>query len=159
MLVEHGTDVTAQSDGGMKPLHITSATSQSGQIGIARMFMARAADATAQYRDHWTLLNPASRMGQVDVARMLIECGADLNYQNKFWCTPLHFASYMENVGIARTLIEYGADLVVRTNDGETPFITCGVENGTNRRRSHAYGARRGSDTCPARSGDHDNTR
>src|SRR5258708_31394626 len=57
MLIEYGTDPTAQSNDGVTPLHLASG---SGNVDIARMLIERGADPTAQSNDGTTQLHPAS---------------------------------------------------------------------------------------------------
>ena len=100
MLVERGTDVSAQKDGSTA-LHWAS---ENGHVDLGRMLIERGVDVSTQEKDGSTALHLASRNGHVDLARMLIERGADVSAQNKYGLTALHLASRYGHVDLARML-------------------------------------------------------
>ena len=151
-LVEHGADLTAQTEDGATPLYFASwagrveitrmlierdadvtakgtngatplhVAAAAGRVKIARMLIERGADVTAQDEDGTTPILAASIIGHVEIVRMLIEHGADVSAQNEEGCAPLYLASGRGKVEVARMLIESGADVSARDKDGTTPL-------------------------------------
>ena len=119
MLVERGTDVSAQAEHGRTPLHWAL---RDGHVGVARMLVGRGAEVSAQAEDGRTPLHWALSRGHVDVARMLVARGADVSTQAKDGMTPLHGASSIGHVDMARMLVERGADMSAQAKDGRTPL-------------------------------------
>ena len=134
MLIERGSDLTAQDMGGQTPLHHALKMGRVDVDCIIFMLIEHGADLTAKNRDGQTPLHLASRMGRVNIARILIDRGADLTARNRDGQTPLHLALRMGRADVARMLIERGADLTARNNDRQTPLhlalkIKIGQEN------------------------------
>ncbi|KAF8463029.1 ankyrin repeat-containing domain protein, partial [Russula ochroleuca] len=113
VLLEHGADLTAQTDDGSTPLHVAS---KEGCENAVRSLLEHGADVTARTNDGST---PLRETCNVDVARLLLEHGADATARSNDGSTPLHAAS---NVEVARSLLEHGADATARSNDGSTPL-------------------------------------
>jgi ankyrin repeat protein len=113
VLLEHGADLTAKTNDGSTPLHLTKS------VNVTRLLLEHGADATAQTKDGSRPLHAAVQKGYEDCARLLLEHGADVTAQTKNGSTPLHQARYVE---IARLLLEHGADATAQTKYGSTPL-------------------------------------
>ena len=114
MLIERGTDVSAQRENRSTALHLAS---WNGHVDLARMIVERGANVSAPEKDGWTSLHLASWNGHVDLARMLIEHGADVSAQKEDGSTALHLALQSGHVDLARMLVEHGAGVSARTRD------------------------------------------
>jgi len=68
LLVEHGADVTAQTNDGSTPLHVAS---RHGCVAVAQFLIEHGADVTAEDKDGLSPLDLASREGYMDVERLL----------------------------------------------------------------------------------------
>jgi ankyrin repeat protein len=85
MLIEHGTDVSAQNKGGSTPLHLASA-------------------------QHFIVVSPQR---YAEVVRLLLEYGSDMIVQDKARRTPFDLASRGHG-DVARVLLGHGAERVTR---------------------------------------------
>ena len=135
VLLEHGADITSQTNERWTPLHIAS---QWGYEQVTSLLLEHGADATAQTNDGSTPLHLAVREGREDVARILLKHGADVASQTNDGSTPLHLAS---QEGVASLLLEHGADATARTDDGSTPLHLASQEEVISLLLEHGAGA------------------
>jgi ankyrin repeat protein len=126
ILVEYGSDVSAENKEGSTPLHLVSL---SGSIELARLLVKHGADVSAKNKRMSTPLHMASRYGSVDLARFLVQYGADISAQEVDRWTALHWASYNGHLALARFLVEHGADVSAKDENGRTAVI-CSSKHG-----------------------------
>ena len=100
------------------PLH---ASVLGGHIEISRVLFAHGADINSRCGDNWTPLHVALDFKRLEIAKWLLNHGADVNSQNKQGLTPLHFA---RDVEACRILLEHNAEVDLRSNNGDTPFLS-----------------------------------
>ena len=68
LFIERGTDVAAQSEDGITPLHRAS---ERGHVDVARLLIEHGADVTAQSKDGTTPLHLAFQNGHLEVTQLL----------------------------------------------------------------------------------------
>ena len=119
ILLEHGTDASAEIDDGMTLLHILSDC----------WINTRVAKVNARDEGNYTPLDLAIvRQDQLKIAGTLLEYGVDANAENYRGLTSLHIlAGYKvddegDALNLARLLLEHGADVNRRDNNDETPL-------------------------------------
>ena len=100
------------------PLH---ASVLGGHIEISQVLFAHGADINSRCGDNWTPLHVALDFKRLEIAKWLLNHGADVNSQNKQGLTPLHFA---RDVEACRILLEHNAEVDLRSNNGDTPFLS-----------------------------------
>ena len=69
------------------------------------------ADADANIKEGWPLLNLAAWHGHADVAALLINKGADVNARMQYGITPLWYAVDQRHLDVIELLISRGADI------------------------------------------------
>ena len=141
MLIEHGADVTAQTQDGWTPLHLAIQGRNGGsrkketrrirvrKLEVINMLIKRGADVSALTKDGRTPLHLAVQIGQVEVVGILIEHGADVTAEINSGSTLLHLALEKARPKVACMLIKHGADVTARTEGGWSPLhlaIRCG---------------------------------
>jgi ankyrin repeat protein len=118
-LLEHGANVTAQSQDGSMPLHWAS---QKGHIQVIRTLLQHKADAKARDKNKSTPLHRASSRGYAGSARIFLEHGVDATAQDKNGWTPLHCAAFEGHVEVTHVLLKHGVDTTMQDKDGRTPL-------------------------------------
>ena len=116
LLIEHGADVNAQREYGLRPLQ---AASTERHLDILRLLLGNGANINAQACMGSTALNLVSTDGELEVVRVLLENGADPNLASDLG-TPLYHALGRNHLEVARLLLEYGADINARDKSGST---------------------------------------
>ena len=102
-LLDCGTDVNAQDDGGWTPLYLAA---WNGRLDFTQMLLEHGAAINASTQNGETPLHKASEKGHVDIVRLLLEHGADPNISDDSGKTPSDVASRHE---IVQLLSEYEA--------------------------------------------------
>ena len=96
--------------------------SELGHVEIARVLLARGANANIRDHNMWTPLHWASQEGRLEVAQLLLEHGVDTNAQDQIKQTPLHLALEEGCLDVAQLLLERGADENTLDSCGQTPL-------------------------------------
>ena len=111
LLVDHGADIEATSDGGVTAL--LDAASK-GHVLVVGLLLEKGADIKAVDNRIWTALHRAASGDQVPVVRMLLEKGAEIKaVDNRRW-TALHHAAFYGHSTMVQFLLDMGADANVR---------------------------------------------
>ena len=124
-LLEHGANVTVQSQDGSMPLHWAS---QKGHIQVIRILLQHKADAKARDKNKSTPLHQASSRGYAGSARIFLEHGVDATAQDKNGWTPLHCAAFEGHVEVTHVLLKHGVDTTMQDKDGQTPLHNASSE-------------------------------
>ena len=129
MLLDHGSNVSAENELGESPLHLVSQGEyplQEDGVGIARLFLERGVDFNGQKKNKWTPLHSAAFGGKLGITQVLLNHGANPNVENEHGETPMHllsqgkYGSSEHVVGIARLLLERGMDVDTQDQYHET---------------------------------------
>jgi ankyrin repeat protein len=124
VLLGHGANANAVSEGGETPLHLVSRgeyDSQEHGVSIARLLLEHCVDLDAQTKYHQTALHFAAFYGRPEITQLLLDHGANPNAEDELGSTPLQsvsggkYDSQEYGVSVARLLLEHGADVNPRT--------------------------------------------
>ncbi len=107
LLVDAGADVNARSKQSMTPLLI--AANNGGSIEIARLLVAKGADAKAASEFGTTGLLAAANANDLEMARFFVEKSVNVNAADKFGQTALQFAAGAGNLPMVKLLLAKGA--------------------------------------------------
>jgi ankyrin repeat protein len=119
LLLEHGADVNAAANDGMRPLH---AAAQRGYVQVIRVLIAAGAEIDAPGPLGLTALHLAARSDE-HTCRTLIASGANTSARSAAeGNTALHRACIAQNRGAIMTLAARGADLFARDRLGRSPM-------------------------------------
>jgi ankyrin repeat protein len=131
LLLDHGANAKAESDGRETALHMLSRgeyDTQEQGVGIAQILLKCGVDIHAQDKDKDTALHWAAFSGRPEITRLLLDHGANPNVENDQGVTPLHhvsrgkYTSQEHGVGITRLLLERSADVNARQKNLFTPL-------------------------------------
>jgi ankyrin len=132
LLLDHGAEANAETEGGLKLLHQVSLglyESQEDGLRVAQLLLDRGADVDTGSKNHKTPLHYASYFGNVNIVRLLLDNGADLEAAaGEIGEKPLHGVSYgkygsqEDGVRVAQLLLDRGADVNTRLKDHQTPL-------------------------------------
>ena len=131
LLLDHGADANAETDGGLKLLHQVSIglyKSKEDGVRVTELLLGHGAEVDARDKVHLTPLHIACQHGKLEIVRLLLDHGAEVNAEADDGRKPLHFLSYgkyrsqEDGVRVARLLLKRGADVNTRCNDHKTPL-------------------------------------
>ena len=104
LLQEEGTDVNAQDQNGMTPLHYTATN---GEVDLAELLISRGADVKIRDDEGNTPLHWAVQNSFTAIARMLLENGADPNMMNDEGKTAPDIAEEMDSADMIDLLSRF----------------------------------------------------
>ena len=122
-LIDHGANVDYTSDLYCSPLNYAA---RYGQSEMAKMLIARGADAGRIDRAGRKALHYASRFGHEDIVTLLLTRDSQVNTRDKWGWTPLHLAARGANKNIVASLLEAGARTNTVDNRGRRPLDMAG---------------------------------
>lgn len=111
MLLDAGARVNVFDKRSRTPLHTAV---ESLQLPVARLLLARGADANAQHG-----FTPLHQAWAPPIMRLLLEHGADVNARSPDGATPLHEAAQQGCINAVRVLLCHGADIDAKTTNGQ----------------------------------------
>jgi len=118
--INDGVHVSTRNKLGETLLYVAA---EKGQLEIAKLLIAKGADAKALTPNGETVLHAASMIESSALMTALIEAGADVNAANRDGETPLHWAALTGTFLAVKALADAGADLNVQdTRTGNTPL-------------------------------------
>jgi ankyrin repeat protein len=118
--INDGVHVSTRNKLGETLLYVAA---EKGQLEIAKLLIAKGADAKALTPNGETVLHAASMIESSALMTALIEAGADFNAANRDGETPLHWAAMTGTFLAVKALADAGADLNVRdARLGNTPL-------------------------------------
>ncbi len=120
-LLAAGAEINAADTWGFTALH-KALRARDVDPDIARLLLARGADARTQTHDGETLLHVAAKIGYDDIVANLIAGGADVNAVDRPGDTPVLYAARYGHLDIVRRLVAEGASVNVANKQGETPL-------------------------------------
>lgn len=107
---------------GDRPLFAAVAT---GQLELARRFLAMGAPVNAVRSDGHTALHAAAGIGNEEMIRLLLEHAADSAVRDDFGHTPLLTAAGMKKRDAIRLLLDHGADIEAKNREGRSAMNMC----------------------------------
>lgn len=116
-LVEHGADVTIQTDIGETALH---AAARYCRLPMVQLLIDSGADVSARDNNGLTPLICAAHYGHLDTIKYLDEQGADINVRDGSGRTPLMCAAWMGHLEVVKYLVAHGAYVWACDERGET---------------------------------------
>jgi ankyrin len=131
LLLHHGADTNAETEGGLKLLHQVSFgpyESQEDGVRVAELLLEHGAEVDTRDKDRWAPLHFASDHGKLEIVLLLLDHNAEVNAETDQGEKPLHNASHCEYssqedcVRVAQLLLDRGADVNTRCNDHQTPL-------------------------------------
>src|SRR2546425_392809 len=97
--------------------------SEKGQLEMAKLLIAKGADAKARTPNGEPVLHAAAMIESTSLMTALIEAGAEINLTNRDGETPLHWAATTGTFLAVKALADAGADLNVQdASAGNTPL-------------------------------------
>ena len=132
-LVQHGADVNAKGNTGIRPLHIAVAH---WRRGGAKALIKRGADVNSADSEGLTPMHVAAGFGRVKQLRLLERNAGKVDVRSRSGLTPLHSATAGCAVEAVEFLLEKGADASAETLNGVRPETLandalCGAERKT----------------------------
>ena len=119
-LLDSGVSVGEKNRLGETLLYVAA---EKGQIDMARILIARGADARARTPNGETVLHAASMIESAALTSALIEAGAEVNAVNNDGETALQWAALTGTFLAVKALADAGADLNVQdARQGNTPL-------------------------------------
>jgi len=106
LLLRHGADIDARSDGGFTPLHWAASRDS---LASARLLVGSGADVAAESLKGITPLHWAANRDSTNVVRFLLDAGADVDRETETGATPLHWALMKDDTLSAEML----ADVII----------------------------------------------
>jgi len=106
--INDGVQVSTRNELGETPLYVAA---EKGQLEIAKLLIAKGADAKALTPNGETVLHAASMIESSTLMTALIEAGAEINAANRDGETPLHWAAMTGTFLAVKALADAGADL------------------------------------------------
>ena len=103
--------LSAKNKLGETPLYVAA---EKGQVEMAKLLIAKGADAKARTRNGETVLHAASMIESTSLMTALIDAGAEINAANRDGETPLHWAAMTGTFLAVKALSDAGADLNVQ---------------------------------------------
>ena len=103
--------LSAKNKLGETPLYVAA---EKGQLEMAKLLIAKGADAKARTRNGETVLHAASMIESTSLMTALIDAGAEINAANRDGETPLHWAAMTGTFLAVKALADAGANLDVQ---------------------------------------------
>ena len=121
LLLEHGADAAAESEGNMAPIALAVRSGNTYQFGLMPNQDTSQRFSVQGEHERWGVLHLAADGGWLDIARILIEKGADPNMPSSLG-TPLHHAVQRGSLELAEFFIDKGSLIDERGYLARTPL-------------------------------------